>query len=46
MMVRALLFRRARNPGNGGTMKMVKAFVKRFKKDEDLANHAWVLHVI
>ncbi|MEV5378209.1 hypothetical protein AB0L26_19860 [Streptomyces nondiastaticus] len=34
------------NPGNGGTMKMVKAFVKRFKKDEDLANHAWVLHVI
>ncbi len=31
---------------NGVIMKMVKAFMKRFKKDEDLANHAWVLHVI
>ncbi len=45
-MVWAPLFRRARHPGNGVIMKMVKAFVKRFKKDEDLANHAWVLHVI
>ncbi|MFE4970958.1 hypothetical protein ACFRAR_02430 [Kitasatospora sp. NPDC056651] len=27
-------------------MKMIKALVKKFKKDEDLANHAWVLHVI
>lgn len=27
-------------------MKMIKALVKKFKKDEDLAQHAWVLHVI
>lgn len=27
-------------------MKMIKAIVKKFKRDEDLANHAWVLHVI
>ncbi|WP_188299891.1 hypothetical protein [Streptomyces sp. CBMA156] len=27
-------------------MKMIKSLVRKFKKDEDLANHAWVLHVI
>ncbi|MEU1283226.1 hypothetical protein [Kitasatospora sp. NPDC005856] len=27
-------------------MKMIKTLVKKFKKNEDLANHAWVLHVI
>lgn len=27
-------------------MKMVKSLVKKFKKNEDLANHAWILHVI
>ncbi|WP_316519916.1 hypothetical protein [Kitasatospora brasiliensis] len=27
-------------------MKMIKSIVKKFKKNEDLANHAWVLHVI
>ncbi|TWF71568.1 hypothetical protein FHX73_19198 [Kitasatospora viridis] len=27
-------------------MKLVKAIIKKFKQDEDLANHAWVLHVI
>lgn len=35
-----------RNPGNGVVMKKIKALVRKFKKDEDLANHAWVLHVI
>ncbi|ROQ69257.1 hypothetical protein EDD93_3755 [Streptomyces sp. 840.1] len=35
-----------RNPGNGAVMKKIKALVRKFKKDEDLANHAWVLHVI
>ncbi|MFI9361930.1 hypothetical protein ACIG5E_12845 [Kitasatospora sp. NPDC053057] len=38
--------RRTRNPGKGTAMKMIKAIVKKFKRDEDLANHAWVLHVI
>ncbi|MFB7905800.1 hypothetical protein ACFXPX_01830 [Kitasatospora sp. NPDC059146] len=38
--------RRTRIPGKGKTMKMIKAIVKKFKRDEDLANHAWVLHVI
>lgn len=28
------------------TMKMIKALVNKFKRDEDLANHAWILHVI
>ncbi|MFG2908876.1 hypothetical protein ACGF13_27865 [Kitasatospora sp. NPDC048286] len=28
------------------TMKMILTLVKKFKKNEDLANHAWVLHVI
>lgn len=27
-------------------MKMIKAIVKKFKKDEDLAANAWILHVI
>lgn len=39
-------FGRVRNPGNGAVMKKIKALVRKFKKDEDLANHAWVLHVI
>ncbi|MDH6136821.1 hypothetical protein P3T37_006252 [Kitasatospora sp. MAA4] len=46
MMVCGCPTRRARTPGNGVVMKMVKALVKKFKKDEDLANHAWILHVI
>ncbi|GAA0345303.1 hypothetical protein [Streptomyces blastmyceticus] len=45
-MARARLFRRARDTENGDVMKMIKALVSKFKKDEDLANHAWVLHVI
>ncbi len=45
-MARARLFYRARNTANGVAMKMIKALVSKFKKDEDLANHAWVLHVI
>ncbi|MFE7528564.1 hypothetical protein ACFU7Y_23010 [Kitasatospora sp. NPDC057542] len=39
--------RRTRKPPEWRVvMKMIKALVKKFKKDEDLANHAWVLHVI
>ncbi|MEU9715280.1 hypothetical protein [Streptomyces sp. NPDC047976] len=34
------------NPHREQQMKMIKALVKKFKKDEELANHAWVLHVI
>ncbi|MDH6707367.1 hypothetical protein P3T27_004104 [Kitasatospora sp. MAA19] len=37
---------RACNPEIGEAMKKIKALVKKFKKDEDLANHAWILHVI
>ncbi|MEV7322044.1 hypothetical protein [Streptomyces sp. NPDC093970] len=33
-------------PGNGETMKMIKAIVKKFKQDEDLATNAWPYHVI
>lgn len=35
-----------RNPEWRTAMKMIKTLVKKFKKNEDLANHAWVLHVI
>ncbi|MDH6140390.1 hypothetical protein P3T35_002398 [Kitasatospora sp. GP30] len=45
MMVRALLVLPA-IPGMESVMKMIKALVKKFKQDEDLANHAWILHVI
>ncbi|MFD5465756.1 hypothetical protein ACFWIQ_23405 [Kitasatospora sp. NPDC127059] len=38
--------RRAWNPGKGIAMKMIKAIVKKFQRNEDLANNAWVLHVI
>ncbi|WP_188305555.1 hypothetical protein [Streptomyces sp. CBMA123] len=44
--VRPTPIRRTRNPGKGKAMKMIKAIVKKFKRDEDLANHAWILHVI
>jgi hypothetical protein len=33
-------------PRKESAMKMVKALVKVFKKDADLAAHAWILHVI
>ncbi|MEV7598512.1 hypothetical protein AB0O91_14140 [Kitasatospora sp. NPDC089797] len=42
----ATTLRRTRNQRKGKAMKMIKAIVKKFKRDEDLANHAWVLHVI
>ncbi len=46
MMVRALSLCRARVPWSGVVMKMIKAFVKKFKQDEELAANAWPLHVI
>ncbi|MFD8782879.1 hypothetical protein [Kitasatospora sp. NPDC059599] len=38
--------RRTHNHELEKAMKMIKAIVKKFKKDEDLAANAWVLHVI